>query len=78
MSLRNDLQYQLSLPEYSNDAIDCITLYEHLERTTGHVWDGQWTTLVATRFIGTYPNSRRISTPTSLGRAVLNGLNTTH
>ncbi len=78
MSLRDDLQYQLSLPECSDDANDCIALYDYLARTTGHVWENQWITLVTTRFIGTYPHSRRISIPSPLGRMVLNGLNATN
>jgi hypothetical protein len=70
--LFNELQHQLKLEEYKKDAEDCIKIYNKLkEQQDGHLWESTWNPLVSTSFIGKYPNSKRISKPTYLGRLVL-------
>lgn len=65
--LMNRLQLQLKT-EQKQDAEDCITIYNHLKYTTGHVWESQWNSLVNTTFEGW--NKRRFQ-PTSIGRIFL-------
>lgn len=72
--LLNRLNKQLNT-DSKKDAEDCLRIYNHLRETTGHVWESQWNVLVSTSFKGGYPNYERTFKPTSLGYAVLKGLN---
>ena len=70
--LYNSLQAQLKLEEYKQDAEDCLKIYDKLkEMYNGHIWESNWNPLVETGFIGTYPNSKRISKLTYLGKLML-------
>lgn len=72
--LLNSLNYQLKT-EHKNDAEECLKIYNYLKETTGHVWESQWNNLVATSFIGKYPNRKKIFKPNSIGKIFLEGLN---
>lgn len=70
--LYNSLKVQLKIEEYRQDAEDCLKIYDKLkEMNDGHVWESNWTPLVSTSFIGLYPNSKRISKLTYLGKLML-------
>lgn len=71
--LKDSLDKQLKT-EHKKDAEDCLKIYEYLKKTTGHIWESNWTPLVSVRFEGTYPNSKRIYKPTSIGYIFLKGL----
>jgi len=73
--LLNSLNYQLKT-EHEKDAQECLEIYNYLKETTGRVWESQWNSLVNTSFIGTYPNSKRISKLNSTGKIFLKGLKT--
>lgn len=73
--LLNSLNYQLKT-EHEKDAQECLEIYNYLKETTGNVWESQWNNLVNTSFIGTYPNSKRISKLNSIGKIFLKGLKT--
>ena len=70
--LLDSLNHQLKIDEYKKDAEDCLVIYNYLKNTSdGHIWDSQWNPLVETSFIGVYPNSKRISKPSYLGKLVI-------
>ena len=71
--LRNNLEKQLKT-EYKQDAEDCIKIYDVLKERTGHVWESDWNPLTTIRFEGTYPNTKRIYKPSSIGYTFLKGL----
>lgn len=71
--LKNDLLAQLK-SKNSKDAEDCLKIYNKLLELESGVWDSKWNVLVNTRFEGTYPNSRRISSPSSIGKIFLAAL----
>ncbi len=61
--------------EHKADAEKCIIIYNELKgRSNGHVWESEWRVLVSTSFEGSYPNSKRISKPSSIGETFINGL----
>lgn len=61
--------------EHKEDAEDCLKIYNYLKETNnGRVWESQWNNLVSTNWKGIYPNSIRISKPSSVGRMFLKGL----
>ena len=66
------LQKQLQT-EYKQDAEDCLKIYNHLQETTGAVWNSNWTPLVDTIFKG-YPSDKRRFKPTNIGYIFLKGL----
>ncbi len=72
--LLDRLEKQLET-EYKQDAEDCIKIYNKIKEIhNGHVWQSDWSPLVSTRFEGSYPNSKRIFKPTSVGYIFLKGL----
>lgn len=61
--------------ENKQAAEDCLLIYNALQESNGgHVWGSQWNQLVVTTWDGYYPNSKRISTPSSIGRMYLVGI----
>lgn len=72
--LYNDLLRQLET-EYKEEAEECIRVYDKLkELNNGSVWQSQWTLLVSTQYVGSYPNSHIISRLTPVGRIFFNGI----
>ena len=72
--LLDRLEKQLET-EYKQDAEDCIKIYNKIKEIhNGHVWQSDWSPLVSTKFEGSYPNSKRIFKPTSVGYIFLKGL----
>ena len=70
--LFNSLQAQLKIEEYKQDAEDCLKIYDKLiEMYDGHIWESNWYPLVDNSFIGQYPNCKRISKLTYLGKLML-------
>lgn len=72
-NLYKSLQNQLKIEKYKKDAEHCIEIYNKILLLTGHVWSSEWNVLVDTHFEGSYPNSKRISKPSSIGYCFLNG-----
>lgn len=69
------LQQQLKSEEYKKDAEDCLKIYEKLkEINDGHVWESSWSPLTTVKFVGTYPNSKRIYKPSQEGYVFLKGI----
>ena len=69
--LLKSLEYQLKT-EHKDDAEKCLIIYNYLkDRHDGHIWDSDWTPLVNTSWIGSYPNNKRISKPTYLGKLII-------
>lgn len=61
--------------EHKQDAENCILIYNKLkELNNGSVWESSWNALVSTSFIGSYPNSHKVSKPNSTGTIFLNGI----
>ena len=73
--LLNSLTRQLKT-ENKQDAENCILIYNKLkELNNGSVWESSWNALVSTSFIGSYPNSHRVSKPNGAGIIFIKGLN---
>lgn len=73
--LYDRLQKQLKSEEYKKDAEDCLKIYEKLkEMNNGKVWESIWNPLTNVKFIGTYPNSKRIYKPSKEGYVFLKGI----
>lgn len=74
------LQSQLKT-KYKKEAEDCIKIYNKLLEISkevygkSHVWQSDWTTLVTTKLVGTFPNVRKIHVPTAIGKVFLKGIN---
>lgn len=73
--LYDSLQKQLKLEEHKKDAEDCLKIYEKLkEMDGGSIWESKWRPLTNVSFIGQYPNTTKIYSPSSIGRIFLKGL----
>ena len=68
------LQKQLLITEHKEDAENCLKIYNYLKEKTGNVWESEWRILVNTTFKG-FPSNERTFKPTSIGNALLNGIN---
>lgn len=77
--VRDSLQYQLNT-EYKEEAKDCIKIYNKLLEISKevyeepHIWQSDWTTLVTTKLVGTFPNVRKIHVPTAIGKVFFKGI----
>lgn len=76
MKVRTELNLQLKDEIYKKSAEQCLKVFDALaERNDGSVWASEWFALVSVvKFIGTYPNSRRVFKLNYLGEAFLNSL----
>lgn len=72
--LSEDLTHQLSIDE-SDDTKECLTLYDIILITTGHVWESQWDALTKCEFIGVYPKTKKFYKLNELGKLVIKGYN---
>lgn len=73
--LKNRLDKQLEMPEYADDAKDCLIIFNYLmEVDKGHIWESRWSPLVRALCIGVYPNTITVYRPTDLGQKVINSL----
>ncbi len=69
--LHDNLQKQLKT-KYRKEAEDCIKIYNKLKEISGgSVWSSDWNVLVRVIFIGTYPNSKPIYIPKTIGKIIL-------
>lgn len=72
--LINDLKHQLNTNR-SDDAKECIILYNILLGETEKVWASQWNALTNCKFIGEYPNIKRVYELNKLGKLIIKGHN---
>lgn len=75
MKIKDELQKQLQMPEYEQNARDCIAIYNKLkELYDGHVWNNYWDVLAIRSFKGKYPDTKFIHRPSKIGEIFLKGL----
>lgn len=72
--LYDDLQRQLKMSEYKQDAEDCIKIYNQLKIIYNHVWESSWNALTTVKYIGVYPNAKRICKPNQIGYIFLKSI----
>jgi hypothetical protein len=73
--VKNRLDKQLEMPEYADDAKDCLIIFNYLmEVDKGHIWESRWTPLVRPLYIGICSNTTIVYRPTDLGRKVIDSL----
>ena len=72
--LLDNLQFQLTTDK-SNDAKECLALYDILLKETGFVWESHWHMLTNCKFIGQYPKYKREYELNQLGKLVVKGYN---
>lgn len=70
--IKNRLEAQLEISEYTQDAKDCMLIYDYLiKEDDGHIWESRWSPLVSSTYVGKYPNGKTVYHPTDLGRALV-------
>lgn len=72
--LLNELTYQLTT-DRSDDAKDCLALYDILLKETGSVWESKWDVLTKCEHIGIYPKNKKFYKLNKLGKLVIKGYN---
>lgn len=72
--LLDELKSQLD-SEKSDEAKECLSLYDILLEETGSVWTSHWNVLTKCVFIGKYPNTKRIYKLNKLGKLIVKGYN---
>ena len=74
--LYNNLQKQLKIEEFKQDAEDCLKIYNKLkEIDNGHVWSSQWDPLITVfKWVGNGFYKRPIMRPSSIGYIFLKGI----
>lgn len=75
MKIYDTLKKQLLMSDYSEDAKNCIKIYNKLkELDKGSVWSSKWNILTTCLFKGKYPKVIKIYKPTEIGCIFLMGL----
>lgn len=73
--LYRGLENQLKNEDYRIDAENCIKIYNKLkELNNGSVWDSEIEILLDIKFIGNYPNTKRIYKLSKIGYVFLKGI----
>jgi len=70
--LMNRLQQQLKTDK-KEDAKECIAVYNHMVRHTGHLWSSEWEKLVIPKFKG-FPSNDRTYSLSHIGKMYLKGM----
>ena len=74
--LKDELNKQLKMAEYADDAKICIQIYNYLKKVDdGHIWSSRWSPLVRSIYLGRYPSGQTVYRPTDLGKMVVAQLN---
>lgn len=62
---------KINKQENGEDKEVVLKIYGALVAIDGHVWEGDWRTLVKTSFIGKYPNSVPYYAPSAIYNAIV-------